>query len=263
MSKLHQKTGSTCMICDELTKKSILFHKTRRQTHVLCLDCGIGYLTPLLEKATNNVRKNIREGADIINCPGAFHGTVRNLCDHPVQLRNLIVPECEISLDLFRLTYSLQSNNIFICPEMNCGQIVEVDSGYFEHNLVCRDCEITWCRNCLVSPYHVGKSCIEVEADNKNTENGKLIWDMKHNGKLKFCPRCKAPSIKYNGCNKMICGACHSKWCWLCLVQNIDYDHYNSERVGTCTGKLWKGVDSNGNENENENENDLPGDNAM
>lgn len=245
MSKLHKKTGSVCMICDEPFEKGILFHKTRRQTHILCLCCGIGYLKPLLEKATNNIRNNIRNNVDMIKCPGSINGLVRNQCNNTIQMGNIQVPECDISLDLFRLLYTIQSNKTFICPDMKCGQIVEVDDTYTDHTLVCNDCKTTWCRNCLVSPYHENKSCIEIEVENKNTDNGKLIWEMKQQGKLKFCPGCKAPCIKNNGCNKMICGACNVKWCWLCKDTNIDYNHYNSKYVGVCTGKLWQDVNLN------------------
>ena len=36
MSKIHKKTGSVCMICDEeIGNDGILFHKTRRQMVVL------------------------------------------------------------------------------------------------------------------------------------------------------------------------------------------------------------------------------------
>jgi hypothetical protein len=250
MSKLHKKTGSMCMICDELliNEKSIVLHKTRRQTHSLCMDCGVGYLKPVLVQAANNIRKNLLNGAESIKCPGSIHCEHRNLCNHISSLLELVVPECEISLDVFRLTYVLTHKNAYICPEMKCGYIVDVDTYYVGNNLVCHGgCQTSWCRNCLVSPYHKGKSCIEVEADNKNTDNGKLIWELKRNGKLKFCPQCKVPCIKHNGCNKMSCAVCNHKWCWICLETNIDYAHYNTGGGGACNGLLWEGVDENGN----------------
>jgi hypothetical protein len=141
----------------------------------------------------------------------------------------------------------MNTNNAFICPEIKCGQVVEVDVEYVGNNLVCYGgCQASWCRNCLISPYHYGKSCIEIEAENKNTDNGKLIWDLKRQGKLKFCPQCRAPCIKNNGCNKMSCSVCKSKWCWICEAANIDYTHYNTGGVSDCKGRLWEGVDDNG-----------------
>lgn len=251
MSKLHQITGSKCIICEEplIKNDSILFHKTRRQTHSLCIDCGVGYLSPILAQATSNIRKNLRKGVEYIKCPGSIHGEHRNLCRHVKSLHFLNVPDCELSLDLFRLQYVLETPHSFLCPESKCGQVVEIDPEYVDNNLVCYGgCETSWCRNCLVSPYHVGKSCIEVEADNNNTENGKLIFELKNQGKLKFCPKCRAPSIKNNGCNKMVCGSCGGKWCWLCGQDSVDYDHFSYNGVGLCNGKLWEGADIDGND---------------
>jgi hypothetical protein len=201
MSKLHIKSGSKCMLCDEsLSTYFIMFHKTRRQTHSLCMDCSIGYLKPIIAQHTNNIRKNILNGMDIIKCPGSIHCSRRNLCKHTTQLSKLVIPTCEISLDVFRILYVLQTDNTYICPNITCGQVVEVDRNYNSDNLLCNECNTSWCRNCIISPYHNGKSCIEVEAENNNTENGKLIHDMNRKGKLKFCPRCRSPCIKHNGC---------------------------------------------------------------
>jgi hypothetical protein len=260
MSKLHKKTGSACLICDEsLTKEyCIIFHKTRRQTHSLCLDCGIGYLKPIIVQATNNIRKNIYNGSNVIKCPGSIHCEHRNLCKHTTTFCSLVIPKCDISMDVFKLQYVILTPNAYICPEMKCGQVVNVDPYYTDNNLVCHDgCLTSWCRNCLISPYHNHKSCIEVEAENKNTENGKLIWDLKQKGELKFCPQCRAPCIKNNGCNKMLCTFCNVKWCWICKDSDIDYDHYNFGGVGDCKGKLWQGVDINGNAIPDEHNGDL------
>lgn len=248
MSKIHKKTGSVCMICDEPYERSIMFHKTKRQTHTLCLECGTGYLKPILRMACNNVRKNIRNGVDNIKCPGSYHSASRNQCRHIIKLSNIKIPDCDISMDIFRLVYTLSSPHIYMCPDEKCGQVVDVDPGFHGNMLRCQGgCEITWCRMCLVQPFHSGKSCIEYEAENKNTENGNFIWEMNKRGKLKFCPQCKAATFKNNGCNKMICSLCGVKWCWLCTSTGIDYDHYNSGNIGRCSGKLWEGVDENGN----------------
>ena len=252
MSKIHKKTGSACLICDEPifrseSKNSIIFHKTRRQTHIVCIDCGIGYLRPILKSAVNNIRLNIRKNVDMIKCPGSYHGSIRNTCKHFISLKNIIIPDCSISLDIFRITYVLSNNEAFLCPEEKCGSVIDVDSQYFNQTLNCSECKTTWCKQCLVTPYHEGKSCIEVEAENNKTENGKFIRDMKEKGFLKFCPQCKAPSIKNNGCNKMSCGICNVIWCWLCTKADISYDHYNTNLSGSCIGKLWEGVDVNWN----------------
>ena len=125
----------------------------------------------------------------------------------------------------------------------DCGQIIIVGSEYVSNKIACYSCKQNWCKECLVSPYHEGMSCIELEVYNSNTEIGKYMNEMNVLGKLKFCPQCRVPCIKYNGCNKMVCSICNVKWCWLCRSFNIDYDHYNTENIGTCVGMLWNGYE--------------------
>ena len=160
MSKIHKKTGSFCLICDESIESCIIFHKTRRQTHSLCLDCAIGYLRPILIQAKNNISKNIRKDVDIIKCPGAYHGASRNQCKIYVRLGDLVIPDCDISLDVFSITYIMNNNSVFICPEMKCREIVDVDDEYTGNQIICHfGCHMSWCRNCLMSPFHKGKTC--------------------------------------------------------------------------------------------------------
>jgi hypothetical protein len=251
MSKIHQKTGSACIICDDplrvdknnknvLKLNYIVFHKTRRQTHAMCDECAVGYLKPLLRIACNNIRKNIKKNIDIIKCPGSYYSEKRNQCCFSVRLSSLIIKnELSISIDIFKINYVLTEKNSFLCLDEKCGQVVDVDNNYNNFKLSCPGCKYTWCRQCLVQPFHYYKTCIQYEMDNKSTDNAKFIWNMKDKGLLKFCPQCKVPTEKNTGCNKLICSS------WLCSRINIDYDHYNNTGVGGCSGKLWKTEDYN------------------
>ena len=250
MSKIHKKTGYMCIICDEpITgqNNSFIFHKTRRQTHSLCIDCGISYLKPILKNILNNIRINIRKNVDMIKCPGSYHSLKRNSCKCIKQLKDLVIPESIISLDIFRIIYTLSNPGTYLCQDEKCGGVIEIDPQYFGNNVKCIGCKTTWCKECLVTPFHEGKSCIEVEAENKISDNGKFIYEMKKQGLLKFCPQCRVTSIKNDGCNKMVCFRCQVTWCWLCENANVGYDHYNMNLVGSCNGKLWQGVDADGN----------------
>jgi hypothetical protein len=247
MSKIHNKTGRVCLVCDDETDlTAICMHRTRRQTHNLCLECAIGYLTPILESITRNLRQNIRYNVQYVDCPGSYHGAMRNRCKHKVDVCNIVLPpRCSLADDLFRITYVLSSNNAFICPETKCGAVIDVDPHFDDLKLRCRECRSTWCRQCAAHPYHDRKSCIEFEVENKASDNAQYIYEMSKKGLIKFCPQCKAATLKTTGCNKMRCQRCKCKWCWLCLQSGIDYDHFNKGNKDGCPDKLWQGTDTN------------------
>lgn len=77
---------------------------------------------------------------------------------------------------------------------------------------------------------------------------------MKEKGLLKFCPSCKTPTFKHDGCSKMTCTRCNIKWCWLCCKTEIDYDHYNSNNASGCSNRLWEGANLNEDDDDIENE---------
>ncbi len=243
MAKLHGKTGFSCLICEEPVEYGIILHKTRRQTHILCKDCSVGYLGPILKTATENLRKNIRNRIGIFKCPGQTIGQHRNMCKKEINICNLVIASSHpLCTDIFRILYVLSNPNVHVCPNNECGEAVEIDPTNYISRVQCPSCELTWCRTCLSSPFHTDLSCVEYEAAQNNTENGKYIWKMKTEGVLKFCPQCGAPTLKRSGCNKMLCATCNILWCWLCRATGIDYSHYNPDSGNECSNRLWEGV---------------------
>jgi hypothetical protein len=239
--KIHKKTGSSCIVCDEqIEENHIVLHKTRRQSHKMCLTCGEGYLAPIFHLITENLRKNIR--TTTIRCPGSYHSAGRNQCTTRVDITRLVIPDsADIYTSLVRIQFVLSNYNVFVCPNSECGNIVEVNPTDLPRT-ECHSCNTIWCRNCHNSPYHDKMSCIEYEACQNQTENGKYIWEMKTQGLLNFCPQCRVPTLKRDGCNKIVCITCGGKWCWLCKDIGIDYGHFNSLGVNPCANRLWEGV---------------------
>lgn len=241
MSKLHQKTKNACLVCTEDTEGGIVFHKTRRQTHMMCPDCAPPFLKNLIVQATDNLRKNIRHNATTYPCPGSYQSELRNRCKSHFDIANISVKEDSVLYtDILRITYTIDSPHRYVCPNRECGNVIEVHPEYFDHLVTCFACDTKWCRVCLCMPYHDGMSCVEYEASQNCTENGKYIWEMRQSGKLKFCPQCRAPTLKNGGCNKMYCETCHVKWCWLCSKPHVDYDHFNSLGCNPCANRLWE-----------------------
>jgi hypothetical protein len=139
-----------------------------------------------------------------------------------------------------------------VCPNRECGDLVETHPDDPITRTECQSCHFIWCRNCQLSPYHDGMSCIENEAKQSETPTGKLIWEKNQKGDLEFCPQCRTPTEKvrnadgkFVACNKIICAHCQNKWCWLCKATGIDYDHYNFKSKSRCANKLWEGTDIN------------------
>jgi hypothetical protein len=249
--KIHKKTGETCPICmEKIIGEGVTLHKTKRQTHRLCLDCCTGYLRPLVVDLTSNMRQNIRHKATIVRCTGTNHGALRNQCRCGIDIRNIAIPHgTPLATDIFRLTHALADPDIHICINPDCGELVEAVVG--TQAIVCPSCSSRWCYHCLTQPYHDGMSCLEHEAIESSTETGKLILDKKRRGDLKFCPQCRVPTEKvrnskgeFVGCNKIVCGNCRVRWCWLCQAVDVDYSHYNPASSSGCVNRLWEGVDT-------------------
>jgi len=243
---LYKKTGSVCCVCDEtLGDDAVRLHKTRRQQHSMCNECALGYLKPIFEKAQNNVRKNIRHNIGMFKCPGTYHSSGKNRCCLVIDLKEIDIPDEDMKMSQFRINYIMSNDLAYMCPNIKCGNIIDVDKYYTKSKLICIMCNTQWCRRCNTNPYHENKSCLEYELENSSSENGKFILEMKQKGLLKFCPQCKSPTMKHNGCNKMVCIECVATWCWLCSMHGVDYDHYKN---GKCDNKLWEGVDEDGND---------------
>eukprot|EP01068_Selenidium_serpulae_P007555 Selendium_serpulae@DN4749_c0_g1_i3.p1 len=81
----------------------------------------------------------------------------------------------------------------FRCPMPTCGK---------ER---CVECEVEW---------HDGKSCEEYRADLRGSAEAEVgIAQMKSDGVVKECQRCKVPGVLAEGCNHVTCGRCKAEMC--------------------------------------------------
>jgi hypothetical protein len=254
MVKDHKRSGNDCLICceDISNDRCVFLHKTRRLTHRLCFNCCEGYLGPIFKQILNNLRNKIYNNVTCVICPSSYIGENRNMCNHSIEIKNLKIPQClSIYLDFFKIMYLFNNHNAFLCMNSYCGEILEQDFYDRRCNIICPSCDYHWCKNCNISPYHVGKTCMEVQLANNTTDEAKYINTKINNGEIKLCPICSVPVEKVKkqdgtsvGCNKIICTVCGGKWCWLCLTKNIDYDHFNINSNSRCGNKLWDGVET-------------------
>lgn len=236
-----------CICCDDICDNPVFLHKTRRQKHVLCDSCTVNYLTPKIEQITNNIKNNLYTKLTI-PCPGTYHGLLRNRCTKEIHIKDINISSTfPLYTDIFRIKYVIDNPEYCICPNNNCGNIIESDN--YDNNLTCNICNTNWCKKCGTIPFHTNMNCFEYETLDKNTDNSKYVTNLLNKGLLRFCPICTSPTTKEKdifgndiGCNKIICLHCNTKWCWLCNTPNIDYDHYNYKNNNSCVGKLWLGT---------------------
>jgi hypothetical protein len=250
MSKIHNKTKNNCICCECKISNGVFLHKTRRQSHYLCIDCAENYLNPYIQKMTNNLRKNIKIRNFNIKCPGTYCGNYRNQCKKDISIKDLIISDKNTNLyiNLFRLNYVVENKNAFLCINEKCGEVIITEDQYMI-DIECPSCKKSWCKNCMTEPFHTNISCFENELNKTDTKNSEYIKKLKNQGILKFCPQCNSPTVKLKneegediGCNKIICVECGAKWCWLCNHFPIDYDHYNENNNNNCSNRLWEGV---------------------
>ena len=76
---------------------------------------------------TNNIRQNIYHRASTIKCTGTHCSLMRNQCTVDVDIRTINIPEhTQLYTDIFRILYVLDNQNIYVCINKNCGNIIEI-----------------------------------------------------------------------------------------------------------------------------------------
>lgn len=220
-----------CSICCDTINQSqssersdlgILFHKTRRQKHIMCNDCTIIYLKIEFKKLFQ-LPRFLR--SCFIQCPGNYYSHKRNICKKNVNIAKLDLSFSEDLQNEKNKLLSLSQNlNLLSCP--SCDKIILCK----EQKNICYYCTTEFCKFCLKIPYHKDDECSD------NFKEFQLLFDQ---GVLQKCPFCGVVINKTEGCNKIFCIRCDNTFCWLCNEGNIDYDHFNS-LTGKCANKLWK-----------------------
>ena len=145
----------------------------------------------------------------------------------------------------------------FYCPKPTCvgAKGFVLPESYRRHMydtlMSCQHCDMTWCTQCNMSPYHEGMSCakamqaqrIKAEAESDPEARKTIDWIIMN---TVLCPTCGQPCSKTDGCDKMTC-RCGSRFCWACgkiLTGSIYGDHIKP------VDGTWICVDASGPERE-------------
>jgi IBR domain, a half RING-finger domain len=98
------------------------------------------------------------------------------------------------------------------CSTADCPQIFRLSEETTE--FACPTCHQSSCTRCG-GQSHEGLTCSENEEWSAEGVVNFQAW-MEDNT-YKPCPRCKIPIEKNDGCNHMVCLACSTTFCWMCL----------------------------------------------
>ena len=235
------------MTCTSEVDDPIILHKTRRQTHAMCERCFLIHTKTQIDTLLKTMTTNQTTKTEpTFSCPGRFCSETRNVCKHTFSLsswlqkfRPSLIDSTEYN-NMLRIFCVFDNPGVcFLCSDYSCTGIARIQDTF--RTCKCETCSMRWCANCGADP-HPGISCLEAKSKfNKDlSESESVALKMFENGTMRFCPRCSHGTIKEGGCNKMQCVKCSTKWCWLCGEADIDYDHYNSAREGSCSNRLWE-----------------------
>eukprot|EP01133_Synstelium_polycarpum_P002534 gene2534-2903_t len=143
----------------------------------------------------------------VVNLVQVTFGININIKSGEVQSIKCSEPECKQPID----------QNIVekhVTPDMfiRYKSLLKKSSGFTE----CRRCQ-KWAK---VDP--------DTRSSSPCNYNAKEDIPLRSVDRIKACPGCGIHIWKYEGCNKVVCGSCHSKVCWLCLRVIQGYEHFGT-----------------------------------
>ncbi|KYQ93840.1 hypothetical protein DLAC_05239 [Tieghemostelium lacteum] len=89
----------------------------------------------------------------------------------------------------------------------------------------CFSCYFSTCLGCRKA-FHPGLSCRGTVS--RGNSNKQLLVPV---GETRYCPKCSALIMKSEGCNKMQCANCSTKFCWVCVKPISGYEHFKNNPV--------------------------------
>jgi ariadne-1 len=144
--------------------------------HTFCYSCWRTYLTG-----------KITDGSVVdLRCPSCSRSIDRTEIQQSVS--EVILKKYDVFLENVELA---KDPAVRWCPTPNCSSILRGSAG--SPHLVCPKCSAETCWNCN-ERWHGSRSCEEA-AD-------AAMKDYMKNNAVKRCPKCKAPTIKEEGCKE-------------------------------------------------------------
>ncbi|XP_003745898.1 E3 ubiquitin-protein ligase RNF14 [Galendromus occidentalis] len=225
--------------------------------HAFCNDC-----------TAQHIRTQMDGGLEsgVVTCmePG---------CDTEIlgsEVKRLIGAECFERYDELLLKRYLNSEkDITTCARRSCEKPVIADPS--STVATCAECNYSFCTDCRRANHGINPCILNSEAEKatieqylKGDSTTRATLEKKYSKKYlkaliandesekwisknsKKCPNCRTDIEKSEGCNKMVCWKCHSKFCYLC-GKDLDrlknpYDHF-SVSGSLCYMRLFEGAE--------------------
>lgn len=173
--------------------------------HPFCRECLVGH-----------VHAKIEEGQFPIVCPSCAidHSLPSRLKTEIDQTTILALGEVftDKELDKFEDLQLAEHAMSMECPGCKSSMRLARDDLDGTYLLQCPlpECHAKWCRRC----HQVISSCTRSHRCSSDRSFRWLMWKRK----FRYCPGCRAPTEKVDGCDHMTCAArgCGTHFCWRC-----------------------------------------------
>lgn len=209
-------------ICPICCNNSELYYKLLACCHIICSTCLVSYLKNKISESKTNIA--------CPECSDAIHP-----CDIAAILRDSpdVINKYE---DFMVRRFLLSDPDSRWCPAPDCGYAVIASECASCPKIQCQrpDCGVYFCYHCKTE-WHPDQTCDEAKSGH-HSQIGAASESQ--NQDIKNCPRCQVLIAKMDdgSCNHMVCSACGSEFCWLCIKEISDL-HYLSPSGCTFYGK--------------------------
>ncbi|KAF8599702.1 hypothetical protein BDV93DRAFT_560014 [Ceratobasidium sp. AG-I] len=207
---------SDCVVCLCQPEGSILLHCG----HHYCKTCFSQYVASAAESRTLP-----------LVCVG--NGCKANIPLSMITLHASLPDQDALFHTAFQAHVAAHPDQYRYCPTPDCQYIYRV--GPTDAAVQCRLCLTHICTHCHVEQ-HEGISCEDYLASHDQSEIQKSFDRWRAANDVKPCPNCKASIEKIAGCNHMMCSACRTHMCWVCVKSfptgDEVYDHMRKKHGG-------------------------------
>ncbi|GAA6060626.1 hypothetical protein JCM10212_006377 [Sporobolomyces blumeae] len=121
------------------------------------------------------------------------------------------------------------------CPFCPFACFIENENERLIRCLRGEECGKVSCRKCKKED-HLPMTC--EEADLEARMGGvHAVEDAMSTALIRSCPKCQAPFVKSDGCNKITCSRCNALSCYICQKQVKGYEHFEQRMGATGSSK--------------------------